>query len=150
MTDFVKINKRLVSRIRVREWGLPTLRTPGKIWRSKKHQTVTCLTVKDDSTLNIETLPMIVVGEGQPQWMPDHWREAMWDYVQKYPNSGCYLGPFLAITKEQRCDFVRTLASRLATADNIGCLSMAFDIGQFASWEYELPEPTDATSPSPS
>lgn len=138
----VKIDASLIHRIGVREWGLPSLCMPGKIWRSKEHGTITCMVPHEDkSKVKIETLPLIVTeGNWEPSWMPDHWRAALWEYVQAWPASGCELGPFLAISEEQRCDFIRKMAVELVKSDNIGCRHIAHNIGQFAALEYPLPE----------
>jgi hypothetical protein len=138
----VTIDKMLLHRIGVREWGLPSLCMPGKIWRSEKHGTITCMVAHEDkSKVKIETLPLVVIeGNFEPSWMPDHWRAALWEYVQAWPNSGCDLGPFLALTEEQRCDFIRRRAAELVKSDNIGCRHIAHDIGQFAALQYPLPE----------
>lgn len=134
----VKIEERLIGRIGVREWGLPSLCIPGKIWRSQENGTISCMTPKDESRVNIETRPLIVVGAGEKQWMPDSWRASLWEYVQAWPSSGCGYGPFLAISEEERCDFIRKLAKDLVASDNIGCRHIAHDIGQMASLDYEL------------
>ncbi len=137
----VRIDERLIHRIGVREWGLPSLCMPGKIWRSKERGTISCMTPKDKEHVNIETLPLVVVSAGESQWMPDTWRASLWEYVQAWPASGCGYGPFLAITEEQRCDFIRKMAKDLAASDNIGCRSIAHNIGQFAAYDYERVEP---------
>ena len=84
---------------------------------------------------------MEVIGVGELSEMPMHWRDALWEYVQAYPASGCHLGPFLAITEEQRCTFIRQLAAGIEPVDNLAVRSLAHDIGQFAAYEYELVEP---------
>lgn len=137
----VRIDERLIGRIGVREWGLPSMCIPGKIWRSEKNGTVTCMTAKGTDRVNIETLPLVVVGAGESQWMPDGWRVALWEYVQAWPHSGCGYGPFLAITEEQRCDLIRKMAAELVKSDNIGCCSIANCIGELAAYGY--PHPTD-------
>ncbi len=137
----VRIEDRLLHRIGVREWGFPSLCIPGQIWRSEAHGTITCMVPhKDPSKVGIETLPMIVTTDGRALWMPDHWRSALWEYVQAWPSSGCGLGPFLALTEAQRCDFIRKRAAELVKSDNIGCRHIAHDIGQFAALEYEIVE----------
>ena len=90
----------------------------------------------------IQTLPLTVVEAGGEQWMPDSWRAALWEYVQAWPWSGSGYGPFLALTEGQRCNFIRELAEELVKSDNIGCRAIAHDIGQFAAYDYELPENT--------
>lgn len=134
----VQIDKRLIGNIGVREWGLPSMCIPGKIWRSEKNGTITCMTHKNAERVNIETLPLVVVEAGEKQWMPDSWRAALWEYVQEWPHSGCGYGPWLAITHEQRCDFIRKLAAELVKSDNNGCCSIANCIGEFAAYGYEL------------
>jgi hypothetical protein len=141
----VRIDARLVHRIGVREWGLPSMCVPGKLWRSEQKGTISCMTAKGAHRVNIETFPLVVVGAGEAQWMPDGWRAALWEYVQAWPSSGCDYGPFLALTEEQRCDFIRKMAADLVKSDNIGCRLVAHDIGQFAALDYELPEPKGAT-----
>lgn len=107
---------------------------PGKIWRSEKHGTITCMTPHEDaSKVKIETLPLVVIPAGEMSWLPDSWRAALWEYVQAWPDSGHSLGPLLAITEEQRCDFIRNWAKKLVEADNIGCCSIANAIGEFAA-----------------
>ena len=91
----VKIESRLIHRIGIREWGLPSLCVPGKIWRSKEHQTISCMVphATDPTMVTTETLPLEVIGIGELSIMPDHWRDAIWEYVQEYPSSGAGLGP---------------------------------------------------------
>ena len=88
--------------------------------------------------VSIETLPLVVLPAGEMSQMPDSWRAALWEYVQAWPDSGAGYGPFLAITEEQRCDFIRKWAKTLAESDNIGCRSIANSIGEFAAYGYEL------------
>ena len=146
----VRIDARLIGRIGIREWGLPSMCIPGKIWRSEEHKTISCMIAKGTDHVNIETLPLEIVEPGTEQWMPDTWRAALWEYVQAWPSSGCGYGPFLALTEEQRCDFIRERAKRLVASDNIGCRHIAHDIGQFASLEYEIIEPASiASTPIP-
>ncbi len=131
----VRIEARLLSRIGIREWGLPSLSMPGQIWRSEDNGTVSCMVAHEDPTkVKIETRPLEILTDGfAASWMPDHWRAALWEYVQAWPSSGCGLGPFLALTERQRCDFIRKRAKELVNSDNIGCRHIAHDIGQFAS-----------------
>ncbi len=137
----VLIEERLVSRIGVREWGLPSLCMPGKMWRSEEKGTITCMLPHEDAgKVKIETLPLVVIPVGQMSQMPNHWRAALWEYVQAWPSSGHGYGPFLAITEEQRCDFIRNWAKKLVESDNIGCCAIANDIGEFAAYGYELYE----------
>lgn len=140
----VKIDERLIHRIGVREWGLPTMCTPGKLWRSEKNGTITCMTAKGIDRVNIETLPLVVVPAGEPQWMPASWRDALWEYAQAWPHSGCPYGPWLRISEAQRCDFIRKMAAELVKGDNIGCCSVANCIGEFAAYGYELEDPAAA------
>lgn len=137
----VKIDERLIHRIGVREWGLPSMCIPGKIWRSEKHGTISCMLAKGADMVTTETLPLVIVEAGETQWMPDAWRSALWEYVQAWPSCGCEYGPFLALTEEQRCDFIRLRAKELADSDNIGCCLIAHSIGQFAAVDYELTIP---------
>jgi len=136
----VRIDERLLGRIGVREWGLPSLCVPGKMWRSELRGTISCMTTKgtDGERVNIETRRLEVVRAGEKQWMPEEWRAALWEYVQAWPESGCGYGPLLAITERERCDFLRKMAAELATADDIGCRLIAHGIGEFAAVEYEL------------
>lgn len=138
----VKIESSLLHRIGIREWGLPSMCIPGKIWRSETHNTITCVVAHDSpEKVKIETLPLVIVeGNWEPSQMPDHWRSALWEYVQAWPSSGCGLGPFLAISEEQRCDFIRDMAQKLVASDNIGCRLIAHDIGLFASLDFPLVE----------
>lgn len=140
----VRIDARLIHRIGVREWGLPSMCVPGKIWQSEVNGTISCMTAKGADRVNIETLPLQIVEPGESQYMPDTWRAALWEYVQEWPASGCCYGPFLALTEEQRCDFIRTMAKELVASGNIGCRSIAHQIGEFAAIEYELAEPVPA------
>lgn len=141
----VRIDERLIHRIGVREWGMPSMCVPGKIWRSKDRQTISCMLAHptDEALVRTETLTLEIVKPGDDQWMPDEWRAALWDYVQKWPSSGCGYSPFLALTEAQRCDFIRERAKELVASDNIGCRLIAHDIGMFAAIDYELPEPAD-------
>ena len=137
----VKIEKRLLGRIGVREWGLPTMVMPGQIWRSEKYGTMSCMLANGPDMVSTETLPLQVIRVGDLSVMPLAWREAIWEYVQAYPLSGCELGPFLAISEAERCEFVRMLGEKLVSADDIGARSIAHNIGQFAAYEYETVEP---------
>ena len=137
-TVTVRIDQRLIGHISIREWGLPSMRIPGKIWRSEKNGTISCMIAKDSDLVTIETVPMAIVEAGEPQWMPDSWRAALWEYAQAWPHSGCGYGSFLAITEAQRCDFIRKMAAELVRADNIGCCSIANSIGEFAAYGYDL------------
>lgn len=138
----VRIDERLIHRIGVREWGLPSICMPGKIWRSEDHGTITCMVAHEDpSKVKIETLPLLTIPAGESMSeMPDHWRAALWEYVQAWPHSGMCYGPFLALSEAQRCDFIRKMAEKLVKSDNIGCRSIANDIGEFAAYGYELSE----------
>lgn len=93
--------------------------------------------------MKIETLPLVVIPAGEMSQMPDSWRAALWDYAQAWPHSGMCYGPFLALTKAQRCDFVRKMAAELVKSDNIGCCSIADGVGMFAAYGYELSGDTD-------
>src|SRR4051812_31536525 len=87
--ETVKIEDRLLHRIGVREWGLPSLCIPGKIWRSEKHATISCMVAHEDATkVKIETLPLIIRTDGMASEIPDHWRAALWEYCQAWPSSG--------------------------------------------------------------
>lgn len=136
----VRIDERLIGRISVREFGLPSVCMPGKIWRSEEHGTISCMTPKSEARVNIETLPLVVVKAGEKQWMPDVWRASLWEYVQAWPSSGCGYGPFLALTEAQRCDFIRAMAKELVASDNIGCRLIAHGIGEFAAVNFEIVE----------
>lgn len=59
----VRIEERLVNRIGVREWGVPTLVIPGQIWRSEKHGTITCVLPHptDPKHVSIETRSLEVI-----------------------------------------------------------------------------------------
>lgn len=137
----VKIDERLIHRIGVREWGMPSLCVPGKMWRSAERGTITCMLASDDpSKVKIETLPLEIIAAGEMSQMPDSWRAALWEYVRTWPDSGHGYGPFLSITEQQRCDFIRKWAEDLAKSDNIGCCSIANAIGEFAAYGYQLAE----------
>ncbi len=140
MRDPVRIDERLLNRFGVREWGLPSLIMPGKIWRSEKDSTISCMIGDGDDHVRTETRKLEVVPAGESQWMPLEWRNALWEYVQAFPHSGCSLGPFLAITEAQRCHFIRAMAAKLAESDDTGCRSIANDVGEFAAWGYERVE----------
>lgn len=135
----VRIDERLVHRIGIREWGLPTLRMPGKMWRSDDHATISCMVASEKDELIIQTRRLVVVKAGRQQWMPDEWRAALWEYVQAWPSSGSGYGPFLAISEAERCDFIREQARKLVESDNIGCRLIAHGIGELASIDYEVP-----------
>lgn len=140
----VRIEERLVDRIGVREWGLPSLAVPGQIWRSEEHGTISCMVPHstDANQVSIETRPLEVIPAGELSVIPDHWRDALWSYVQEWWTSGCHLGPFLMITNAERCKFIRMLAMKLADSDDIGCRHIAHLIGQFASLDFETVERT--------
>jgi len=90
----VKMDARLVERIGVREWGMPSLCMPGKIWRSVERGTITCMLPHEDATkVKIETLPLVIIPAGEFSVLPDSWRAALWVYVQAWPLSGHGLGP---------------------------------------------------------
>lgn len=94
-----QIEERLLHAIGVREWGMPSLCVPGKIWRSEKNATISCMLAHEDPTkVKIETLPMEVIQTGEASWIPDSWRDALWEYVQAWPESGAGLGPLLRRT----------------------------------------------------
>ena len=137
----VSIDERLVSRIGVREWGLPTLVVPGQIWQSERRGTVSCMVRSDEfGKVRIETRPLVVLPVGELSWLPDHWRSALWEYVQSWPQSGCGLGPLLAISREQRHALLRRLASDLLATDEIGSVVIANSLGLLAAVEFERPE----------
>lgn len=140
----VRIEERLVHRIRVREWGLPSLVVPGKIWRSEEKQTISCMLPHptDATMVRIETRYLEVIPVDEFSTMPDEWRDALWSYVQEWWSSGCHLGPFLRITNAERSKFLRKLAMKLADSDDIGCRHIAHLIGQFASLDFETVERT--------
>ena len=137
----VRIDERLLHRIGVREWGMPSICMPGKMWRSEKHGTISCMTPHEDANkVKIETLPLEVIPAGESMSeMPDHWRAALWEYVQAWPDSGHGYGPLLSITEEQRCDFIRNWAKKLSDSTS-GVCSIANAIGEFAAYGYELSE----------
>lgn len=136
----VQIEKRLIHRIGIREWGCPTLRTPGQIWRSKENKTIICMVASDDpDAVRVETLPLEVIDIGELSIMPDHWRDALLEYVRAWPHSGAGLGPFLRITQDERNVLIRSLAGGLG--DHIGCCMVAHYMGQLAAVEYERVEP---------
>ena len=144
----VRIDERLIGQIGVREWGMSSICMPGKMWRSEKHGTISCMAPHEDaSKVKIETLPLVVIPAGEMSQMPDSWRAALWEYVQAWPDSGHGYGPFLSITEEQRCDFIRNWAKKLVASDNIGCCSIANAIGEFAAYGYELSENDKALRP---
>lgn len=144
----VRIDERLIHRIGIREWGMPSICMPGKMWRSEENNTISCMVPHEDPTkVKIETLPLIVSPAGsEMSQMPVSWRAALWEYVQAWPDSGAGYGPFLVLTEEQRCDFIRVWAKKLAESDNIGCCAIANDIGQFAAYGYELFTPPQVSS----
>lgn len=137
----VSIDERLVERIGVREWGLPTMVMPGQVWRSENHQTMSCMVACEDSAMvRVETRPLVVLPAGELSWLPGHWRSAMWEYVQAWPHSGCGLGPLLAISREQRHALLRRLASDLLATDEIGSMGIANSLGLLAAVDFELLE----------
>lgn len=137
----VSIDERLVSRIGVREWGLPTMAMPGQVWRSEKHQTMSCMVAcEDPAIVQVETRPLVVLAVGELSWIPDHWRAAMWEYVQAWPHSGCGLGPLLAISREERHALLRRLANDLLATDEIGSVGIANSLGLLAAVDFERPE----------
>lgn len=64
--------------------------------------------------------------------MPASWRDAIWTYARTWPHSAASLAPFLRISETQRIAFVRGLLQKAATADDIGVLGIAADIGAYA------------------
>jgi len=137
----VSIDERLVSRIGVREWGLPTMAMPGQVWRSEWHQTMSCMVAcEDNAMVRVETRPLVVLPVGELSWLPDHWRSAMWEYVQAWPHSGCGLGPLLAVSRGDRHALLRRLASDLLATDEIGALVIANSLGLLAAVDFERPE----------
>ena len=87
MLDPVRIESRLVNRIGVREWGLPSLVTPGQIWRSETHGTISCMTPNGSNSVHIETRKLEIIAPGEVSWMPDNWRSSLWEYVKAWPSS---------------------------------------------------------------
>lgn len=136
----VRIDSRLIHIIGVREWGMPGMCVPGKMWRSEEKGTISCMVphATDPSKVTIETLPLAVTPPDSISVMPDHWRAALWEYCQAWPSSGACYGPFLAITEKERCDFIRKQAAELVKSDNIGCRSIADGIGMLAAYGYQL------------
>lgn len=136
----VQIEERLIERIGIREWGLPTLVVPGQIWRSEKNQTITCMVASPEpGRVALETLPLEIIGIGELSIMPDHWRDALWIYVQACPHSGSGLAPFIRITETERNSLIRKMAEGLK--DDIGCRHIAKCMGELASVEFETVEP---------
>lgn len=139
----VQIEERLIHRIGVREWGLPTARIPGQIWRSERDSTITCMLEHsgegESVRIRIETLPLEVIPMGELSIMPDEWRAALWEYVKAWPYSGSGLGPFLKITEGERNAMIRKLA--LGLDNDIGCRSIAGAIGKFAAVDFDTVEP---------
>lgn len=138
--DPVFIDEDLIHHIGVREWGLPTLCMPGQIWRSEENNTITCMTYRSETEVNIETRPLLLTKDRTRSVMPDSWRAALWIYVQAWPSSGHGYGPFLDLTEKVRCDFIRDVAKNLFDND-LGCLSIANMIGDLAAYNYDT-EPT--------
>jgi len=139
----VRIDERFLHRINVREWGWPKLVMPGKIWRSEKDKTITCLTRCDAENFNVDTRRLEVVEPGGMQTIPESWSAAMWEYAQAYPSSACQLGPFLRITEEQRANFIRERAKLLMAKDSdLGVLLLAHEIGMFAAFDCEDLKPS--------
>lgn len=136
----VSIEARLIVRIGIREWGLPSMVMPGQIWRSEKHKTISCMVLHatDANLVTTETRKLEMVDVGEFSVMPDHWRDALWEYVQRWPSSGCHLGPFLRISEETRNRFLRELGERLVESDEIGCRHIAHDIGDIAAMGFEI------------
>lgn len=134
----VTIEQRLLNRIGVREWGYPSMVMAGQIWRSESHGTISCMIQKDERNVMIQTRKLEVIGVGEMSWMPDSWREALWEYVRQWPSSGCKYGPFLAISDTERNQFLRDLGKQLVESDEIGCRHIANMIGEFASYGFEI------------
>jgi len=134
----VFICDRLIHRISKRDWGLPTLRVPGKIWRNSESTLITCMLsdATDAEKVRIETRPLQSVYDDMKQSMPDEWRAAIWEYVQAWPASGCKLGPLLKITDKERNDFLRKLIATCVGADDIGLRLAAHNVGLFASVDF--------------
>lgn len=136
----VQIEERLIHRIGVREWGLPTLVMPGQIWRSEERRTISCMVPSTAlETVSTETLPLEVIPMGYLSVMPDHWRDALLEYVKAHPHSGSGLGPFLRITEGERNALIRSMTEGLG--DDIGCRFVAKCMGELASVEFETVEP---------
>lgn len=134
----VQIESRLIDRIGVREWGLPTLSIPGQIWRSEERGTISCMLPHptDETLVRIDTRELEVIEVGEFSWMPDEWRSALWSYVQNWWTSGCHLGPFLAISDDERGAFLQMLAQKLADSDSITRRHIAHSMGQFAALDF--------------
>lgn len=75
-----------LAHINVREWGMPSLFV-GKVWRSERHRTVTCLLPKGPTNLLIQTRPVFIVDRVVDQWIPATWARAMAAYRTQWPNS---------------------------------------------------------------
>lgn len=129
----VTLQAPLLRLIGVREWGLPTLVTPGQIWRSRTTGYVSCMLPKGRDQVTTETRLLHIVEPNEKQWMPKAWRKAIWQYVKEYPYSGYDLGPFLDVNDEARNKLLRKLARELVNADEIGARSIAHAIGGIAA-----------------
>lgn len=131
----VVLRRDLIQCIPRREWGLPTAMEPGKLWRSADRGFVTVVLFHEDGP-RMESRQLIPLPEGKPvqdEWMPPHWREAVWRYCQAWPDSAWRLAPFLDISEAERQSFVRKLLCRALDADDIGVLDCARVAAAFAT-----------------
>ena len=133
----VKLRAELLKGVGVREWGMPTGLYVGKMFRSEKHETITCGLPLGHDRIRWQTRYVRIVERAEDEWMPASWRDAAWRYVQQWPASGHYLTPFLRITLEQRRAFVRELIVRAMSAvekdDPIGWMAQGRGIGIYAT-----------------
>ena len=105
----VRLGQRLLDRIGVREWGYPSLVTPGQIWRSREAQTVTCIVASGKEAVEIDCRPLTIVEPGDSQWIPKLWRSSIWRYVKAYPASGAGLTALVWPADDERAKLLRSL-----------------------------------------
>ena len=83
----IRLTSYNIAKIGIREWGLPTGRYVGKLWRSERNRTITCLLPHDADTLRAESRHVLIVDRPDEQWIPATWRRAMSAYKRQWPDS---------------------------------------------------------------
>lgn len=83
----VCLTPRTISSIGIREWGLPTLLMPGKVWRSELRGTITITAPAPHGHVRLITRPLRAVKCLVGEWMPSPWYRWMARYLRKWPAS---------------------------------------------------------------
>ncbi len=89
MSRAVRLTSYNLRKISVREWGIPTFCGAGKMWRSERHRTITCLLPlpDDPKSLRVEVRHLLIVDHAGDQWIPATWLKAAAVYAKAWPGS---------------------------------------------------------------